>query len=82
MIKKVLSMIDKGYTLFEISQTLEIEYSALIAMCEHMRKMGYLEEVKTQPGNLCNTCPLQKICAKRNYRIFALADKGKKLISH
>ncbi len=79
MIKGVLREICKGKTLAEIAEDLGMEYTALIAMLEHLVKMGYLEKGKKENTGLCASCPLQKVCSKRNYTVYFLTDKGKKL---
>ncbi len=79
MIKKVLERICAGWTLAEISQNLNMEYSALISMLEHLVKLGYLTKgTKTDTGT-CKTCPLREHCSERNYTIYFLTDKGRKI---
>ena len=79
MIKRVLRGICKGKTLAEISNEMGMEYSALISMLEHLVKMGYLTKGKKENNTMCASCPLQKVCAQRNYTVYFLTDKGKKL---
>ena len=80
MIKKVLRGICEGKTLAEISEEMDMEYSALIAMLEHMVKMGYLVRGKKENNEICSTCPLQKVCSERSYTVYFLTEKGKKLV--
>ena len=79
-IKRVLELISEGKTLHEISKSLDMEYDALIAMLEHLVEMGYLSHGTQESQGRCRTCPLNKVCASRNYRIYFLTEKGKKLI--
>ncbi len=58
---------------------LNMEYSALIAMMENMVRMGYLTHGEKKDVGACKTCPLNEICSKRNYKVFFLTDKGRKL---
>ncbi len=81
MIKKVLKMLCEGKTLAEISELMGMEYSALIGMLEHMVKMGYLVRGKKQDMGKCSSCPLRKVCSQRNYVVYYLTEKGKKLAS-
>ncbi|NPA74890.1 MAG: hypothetical protein GXO25_02265 [Euryarchaeota archaeon] len=58
-----------------------MEYGALIAMLEHLVRMGYLTHGTNTQLGACKTCPLNKICSKRNYKVYFLTDRGRKLIS-
>jgi predicted transcriptional regulator len=80
-IKRVLEMLSEGRTLWEISRELDMEYSALTAMLEHMVKMGYLSHGTKKEKDFCRTCPLNSLCAQKNYRIYYITEKGRKLIS-
>ncbi len=80
MIKEILRKIEEGKTLAEISEEMNMEYSALIGLVEHLVKMGYLttrdrgkEEIRT-----CKSCPLFEICSKKGPKVYYLTEKGKK----
>ncbi len=82
MIKEVLQRIYNGETLAEIAESLKMEVGALMGMVEHLVKMGYLEERKRTPEESigCRTCPLYRVCSKKELRVYYLTDKGRKLI--
>ena len=81
MIKRALREICEGKTIAEIAEDLGMEYSALIAMLEHLVKMGYLIKGKKENTGPCASCPLQNVCSRRNYTVYFLTDKGKKLVN-
>ncbi len=69
----------EGKTIAEIAEELKMEPSALIAMMENMVRMGYLTHGERENRGVCSTCPLNKICSKRNYRVFFLTEKGRRV---
>ena len=62
MIKEILRKIQAGKTLAEISEEMSMEYSALLALLEHLVKIGYLEtrERVDDEVEACKTCPLSR----------------------
>ena len=82
MIKDVLRGISEGKTLAQIAEEMNMEYSALMGMIEHLIKMGYIIAVDRKPQELsaCKTCPLYKVCSKNGPKIYYLTEKGKKAI--
>ncbi|AGB04496.1 FeoC like transcriptional regulator [Aciduliprofundum sp. MAR08-339] len=82
MIKEVLRGIDSGKTLAEIAEELNMEYSALLGMVEHLEKMGYLHSSERSGDMLlmCKTCALYRVCSKHGPKIYYLTEKGKRAI--
>ncbi len=82
MIKDVLRGISQGKTLAQIAEELNMEYSALMGMIEHLIKMGYIIAVDRKPQEIsaCKTCPLYKVCSKNGPKIYYLTEKGKRAI--
>jgi len=80
MIKEVLRKIQEGKTLAEISQEMNMEYSALMGLVEHLIKMGYLEAIdrKNEDILVCKACPLFDVCSKKGLKIYYLTEKGKR----
>ena len=82
MIKKILNLVAQGRTIYEISQIMDMEYSAVMGMLEHLVKMGYLEERKRNEKEMsfCASCKMYKKCSKKELKIYYLTERGKKLI--
>jgi len=82
MIKEVLRKIGEGKTLAEISKEMNMEYSALLGLVEHLVKMGYLETRDRQGEEIkvCKSCPLFEICSKEGAKIYYLTEKGKRVV--
>ena len=83
MIKDVLKLLSEGKTIYEIANIMDMEYSAVMGMIEHMVNMGYLkvQERNENEVALCKTCPLFKVCSKKGLKIYSLTDKALKMIS-
>jgi len=82
MMKDVLLKISEGKTIAEIAEELNMEYSAAIGIIEHLVKLGYLEERKRsdEESRICKSCPLYKVCSKKEFKIYYLTEKGRKLL--
>lgn len=82
MIKKVLTLLSEGKTIYEISQIMDMDYSAVMGLLEHLVKLGYLEERKRDENetSLCRSCPLYKICSKKSLKIYYLTERGRKIV--
>lgn len=82
MIKKLLELIKEGKTIYEISQVLDMDYSAVVGMIEHLVKLGYLKEEKRNNVELkmCSKCPLRNFCSKRGFKSYYLTEKGRRVL--
>ena len=82
MIRKVLELINDGKTIYEISVVLDMDYSAVVGMIEHLIKLGYLEEEKRNnlEIKMCSNCPLREFCSKKGFKRYYLTEKGHKVI--
>ncbi|EDY35101.1 hypothetical protein ABOONEI_2643 [Aciduliprofundum boonei T469] len=82
MIKDVLRGIYQGKSIAQIAEELNMEYSALMSMIEHLIKMGYILAADRKPQELgpCKTCPLYKVCSQNGPKIYYLTEKGKRAI--
>ncbi len=82
MMKDVLRGIAQGKTLSEIAEELNMEYSALLGLVEHLVKMGYLKTAERGGSELaiCKTCALYKICSKKGPKLYYLTEKGRRAI--
>ncbi len=82
MMKDVLLKIAQGKTIAEIANELNMDYSAVLGIIEHLVKLGYLEERKRtqEEAKICRSCPLFKVCSKRELRFFYLTEKGKRAL--
>jgi len=82
MIRKLLELIKEGKTIYEISEILDMDYSAVSGMIEHLVKLGYLKEEKRKDVELkmCSKCPLHNFCFKKGFKRYYLSEKGQKVI--
>ncbi len=82
MMKKIIKRIWEGRTIAQISEELNMEYSAVMGIIEHLVKLGYLEERKRndEEAKICRSCPLFRVCSKRELKIYYLTEKGRKLL--
>ncbi len=80
MIKEVLRKIGEGKTLAEISKEMDMEYSALMGLVEHLVKMGYLttRDRGDEEIGICKSCPLFEICSKKGPKVYYLTEKGER----
>lgn len=80
MMKNILKRIGEGKTIVEIAKELNMEYSTVMGIIEHLVKLGYLEERKGNERKFCRSCPLFKLCSKKEFKIYYLTEKGRRLV--
>ena len=82
MMKNVLKRIGEGKTIVEIAEELNMEYSAVMGIIEHLVKLGYLKERKRdeEERKFCRSCPLFQVCSKKELKIYYLTEKGRRLV--
>ena len=78
---ELLHRIEKGGTLDELANELDMRKSILVAIIEFLLRAGYLCEVC--PGKGCAGCPMSKICSvpvpgggKGWVKMYVLSEKG------
>ena len=84
MIRKLLEMIKEGKTIYEISRILDMDYSAVVGMIEHLVKLGYLKEEERDKIEIkmCSKCPLRNFCSKKGFKKYYLTERGYRVIKN
>ncbi|RCV63067.1 hypothetical protein C5S53_15645 [Methanophagales archaeon] len=83
---ELLHRIDKGGTLDELANELDMRKSILVAIIEFLFRAGYLCEVCS--GKECARCRMSKMCCvpvpgggKSWVKMYVLTDKGRESIT-
>lgn len=61
LLEQVLEMLKQGKTPGEISVNLNVPEEEVLGMIKILESLGYVEEI-TLGSEVCETCPLKKIC--------------------
>ena len=85
--RELLHRIEKGGTLDELANELDMRKSILVAIIEFLFRAGYLCEVC--PGKECAGCPMSKICSvpvpgggKGWVKMYVFTEKGMAALSN
>ncbi len=67
MLEKILTLIEEGKTLEEISKELSIPPEEVEGALKVLESMGYLERVEAG-SSACESCPLKSVCPGSCFR--------------